>query len=322
MLIINFGGGLGNQLYQYLFLCLMKRIYPDQIIKADISSYLLFDEHNGFDLPLYFKNKIDFISDEELRKLKPCTYLFKKLKIKKIIRNESKLNSIIFRGDRLIRKYFKKYPFYMTTDLQPSTYHCGVMNLNLEKVKEWFLCGNWQNWEYYSKYWGELEAEFVFDNKYNEVDLKLMKQISSDINSVSIHVRRGDFLKISRFNIVGMQYYHDAIKAVLSGSGKKINELNFYIFSDDGEYIEKAFNFLPNRIIVKTSNCGIDLELMSYCHHNIIANSTFSFWGALLNKHIPKIVVAPKYCYELNNMFYEFSVPPDWMKIDNRKKRE
>ena len=108
-------------------------------------------------------------------------------------------------------------------------------------------------------------------------------------DSVSIHIRRGDYVNNAHHNLCDLNYYHEAIKYIKS----KINNPTFFIFSDDIEWVKENLK-IDNAVYV--SGSGIkeyeEMILMSQCSHNIIANSTFSWWGAYLNKNYDKIVMA------------------------------
>ena len=111
-------------------------------------------------------------------------------------------------------------------------------------------------------------------------------------NSVSIHIRRGDYVSLG-IPLLPLDFYTNAIVEM-----EKINgECNYYVFSDDPDL---AKTFLPDNRPFTYINCNIgkdsfrDMQLMSMCRHNIIANSTFSFWAAFLNENVNKTVIAPK----------------------------
>ena len=132
--------------------------------------------------------------------------------------------------------------------------------------------------------------------------------------SVSIHVRRGDYKNDKRFDLCSYVYYEKAVKYILNVFRE--DNIKFYIFSD-GEIDLSIFNDICYQVIRHSEMCGIDLYLMSKCKHNIIANSTFSYWGALLNENSRKIVVAPKYAYREKALYRKFPVPEEWIKINN-----
>jgi hypothetical protein len=129
------------------------------------------------------------------------------------------------------------------------------------------------------------------------------------LNSVSIHVRRGDYVvKQDRHPLQDMNYYNSAIKLFNSCD-------YFLVFSDDIEWCKQ--NFIGDKFVfIEGEQDYIDLWMMSLCNHNIIANSSFSWWGAWLNKNPNKIVVAPKQWYGLNKKLdTKDLIPNDWTII-------
>lgn len=146
---------------------------------------------------------------------------------------------------------------------------------------------------------GYFQSEKYFKHNKNEV-LKLLtselvidqlkEKYKHELNkpTCSIHVRRGDYLNLSDHHPVqNMDYYIRAINEV--GQDK-----TFLVFSDDISWCKNNFNFLKNVIYCENNEDYEDLYLMSLCSHNIIANSSFSWWGAWLNRNKNKKVIAPK----------------------------
>ena len=134
--------------------------------------------------------------------------------------------------------------------------------------------------------------------------------------SVSLHIRRGDYLsdlKVSKVHgMCDIEYYQKAISYLSS----RIQDPVVYVFSDDIEWCKKNLGFLKNKVFIDNTKTAIeDLELMRNCDHNIIANSTFSWWGAWLNENDDKIVVAPRKWFFSERMQHLTPVPTEWMKI-------
>ncbi|MBQ4406242.1 MAG: alpha-1,2-fucosyltransferase [Bacteroidales bacterium] len=161
-----------------------------------------------------------------------------------------------------------------------------------------------------------LPNDFDISFKIKDLSLKNKQIIETLTNHItlSIHIRRGDFTTESNQkqygNICTEHYYQSAISEVL-----KYNEdITILIFSDDAEYVRKTYN-LPNSIIVDWNtkeNSYLDMYLMSKCDYMIIANSTFSYWAAKLNKKAKKIFCPSKW---LNNIDIDI-YPDNWHKIE------
>lgn len=189
-----------------------------------------------------------------------------------------------------------------------------IFHLNTEF--DWYFRGMWQDISYFRGYEDIVRGSFVFREPHlKDTDYRLIEKIKSE-KSVSIHVRRGDFIyDNSQFNICHKEYYIEAIKRMESIIG---TDVKYFIFSDEPEFMKREFEFLNNKEVVihdKTQS-NIDMIMMSLCSHNIISNSTFSFWGAFLGNQTNRIVIAPRYCRINNIGKWEFSLPDAWIKLD------
>ena len=134
-------------------------------------------------------------------------------------------------------------------------------------------------------------------------------------NSVSIHVRRGDYLNGYYFETLGKICDIDYYKRAIALINKEVNDPYFYIFSDDPGYVAENLK-IENATYVdfnRGRDSWQDMYLMSQCKHNIIANSTFSWWGAWLNTNLNKIVIAPNRWFA--NMDNDEIVLPEWIRL-------
>ena len=159
------------------------------------------------------------------------------------------------------------------------------------------LIGYFQSEKYFLEYRDELLDLFEIDEK---TKLNLLEKYGNIINqeTCSIHVRRGDYLGLPNHHpIQSINYYKDAIGII----GE---EKHFVIFSDDIKWCEENFNFLKNKTFVSGNLDYEDLYLMSMCNHNIIANSTFSWWGAWLNRNLNKKVIIPSKWFGISNSHF------------------
>lgn len=147
---------------------------------------------------------------------------------------------------------------------------------------------------------GYFQSEKYFKHHENEIKSlfecpELLKnklinkyEVLKNSETCSIHVRRGDYLAlIDHHPVQDMDYYNQSISII--GEDK-----TFLIFSDDIEWCKNNFSFLKNKIICEGNKDYEDLYLMSLCNHNIIANSSFSWWGSWLNTNNSKKIIAPK----------------------------
>jgi hypothetical protein len=144
--------------------------------------------------------------------------------------------------------------------------------------------------------------------------LEYIKQRYSHIiegNMVSVHVRRGDYLTNGGYVVLSEDYYNRAIKAMQDEGVKE-----FVFFSDNIEWCKQKFND-QGFYFVEGEVDFVDLFLMSMCKHNIIANSSFSWWGAWLNKNEKKTVISPKdwFTGDLEHHSIKDLIPEEWVKV-------
>jgi hypothetical protein len=283
MIIQNFFGGIGNQLFQFaaaysLSLKCKKKIFYDYSLLSSFKFAQNSKIKNIFRVNIYEKKSSNFF----------CL-VFGNL-IKKIILRISFLN--------------KFQTFYMTEN-------------NLRKFENYssnpiFMLGYWQDINFFLNNEKELKNNLVF-RKFKKN--KFLLSLINTKNSVSIHIRRGDYLsKKNNINyVLPIHYYIRAIHTM----NTKLKNPSYFIFSDDKSLIHPNFTeqFKKNKfILVKTDKDYKDLYYMTLCKHNIISNSTFSWWGAWLNKNKKKIIIYPKIWFK-NNIFNPNIFYKDWIKL-------
>jgi hypothetical protein len=156
------------------------------------------------------------------------------------------------------------------------------------------LVGHFQSEKYFINYRNKLLELFEIDDKTKNFLFKKYRDILNQ-NTCSIHVRRGDYLGLPNHHPTQpIQYYEQAI--TLIGEDK-----HYIIFSDDIKWCEENFNLLKNKTFISGNQDYEDLYLMSMCKNNIIANSTFSWWGAWLNNNENKQVIIPSKWFGISN---------------------
>ncbi len=179
------------------------------------------------------------------------------------------------------------------------------------------LYGRWENENYFKGIEAVLREKLRFRNRLTGGAVRLAEEIEK-ANSVSIHIRRGDFVESNKVKglmaVVGSDYYAKAIAHIK----KNVSRPHFFIFSNDIEWCKQNFRVDAPTTYVEPQDAGphgaFDLELMSRCKHNIIANSTFSWWGAWLNINPGKIVVAPSRWFADPSMPADI-VPRAWVRM-------
>lgn len=183
------------------------------------------------------------------------------------------------------------------------------------------IAGYFQSYKYFQDISHILRTKFCLKNSLSAYGEKLMHTIKDCPNSIAIHVRRGDYISDAGASKVHctlpISYYKNAITLI---QDSLLENIKFFIFSDDYDFVEDNFDFCTNKIIVKSnsSNPAEDMVLMSACKHQIIANSSFSWWGAWLNKNQSKIVIAPKAWFSaqmLEKTNISDLCPKEWLLI-------
>lgn len=288
IVIIRIENGLGNQLFQYAYARALKEKMVDVRLDLDKSYATSFFIHKNND---FRENGIQNFN------ITLPTINVEKYKKYNYIKRDSIKNKIIF---NLAKHGLWKYKFY-----EELVQHDFDKPLNIK--------GN-----YYIRAWFEDERYFkqIQNILFKELTPKKKIRISKKLHqaleykeSVSLHVRRGDFVKIK--NVLSVTYYKKAIDLIRS---KNENPL-FIIFSDDLDWVKRNLYLEQNCIYVNEDGTLEDYEelfLMSRCKSNIISNSTFSWWGAWLNRNPEKIVVAPKkpWLSKQGNI-----IPDDWITL-------
>lgn len=177
--------------------------------------------------------------------------------------------------------------------------------------KDIYLDGAWQSEKYFKDIKKELLEIFSLKEQFNNFRKDLKLEIKNS-NSISLHIRRTDYIKKShKYEICNLEYYEQAInKMVLKEKNIKI-----FIFSDDINWVKSNLKTHSPIVFVENNRDYEDLILMSLCKHNIIANSSFGWWGAWLNQNLDKIVIAPKKWFinkerDINNL-----IPSKWLQI-------
>ena len=270
MIIIKLQGGLGNQLFQYALGRTLEKKYAKEV-KYDIS---FFSDPKKFTPRTFllnkFNTKISIANDEEIKKVKYPLGAFSKT---------------LFLMKKALNKYlFKKYHISYDSHFLPS----------IENKTAVYLEGYWQSFRYVEPCLEELRNEIVLKDRPTPVFEKVATEMSQG-PSVAIHIRRGDYLNSGgHIGALDMSYYERANAIMM----QKMHEVRYYVFTDDTEWVKENVSFLGKANVTFVSDLGLqdyeELILMTYCRHAIIANSSFSWWGAMLNRNPQAIIVCPQ----------------------------
>lgn len=279
MRLIKMAGGLGNQMFIYaMYLSMHKRF--GESVRIDISDILHLHPHNGYELHDVFC-------------LPPCEFRANRL-LKKVL--EGTFRIILERHQHGSMKAYRE-PIYW-----PWIYYKGF----------------YQNERYFADVEQEVRQAFTFSaKKANHQSHLLMERLQADPYAVSIHVRRGDYVSPQYWQNMGQYtskiYFLNALERMRA----LVPQAHFYVFSDDLLWVRQNLPLSDATFV--DWNMGKDswqdMMLMSACHHHIISNSTFSWWGAWLNPRTDKVVLAPQQ-WDSSHMASEI-VPPSWITINN-----
>ena len=259
MITVKITSGLGNQLFQYAF---------GRSLSADLNTELSFD--------------LSYFDTEYSKSLRHSIYALKLFNIKENIETVNFSN--------VKDEESSKHNYYQEVSFNELTGFPSLNNFNKIQLPAYFD-GYWQSEKY-----------FIHNEKIIRNDLQFKfplngknKVIAEDIlnhNSVAMHIRRGDYHKHPHFGMCDTDYYNKSVSFI----EKQVENPKFYIFSDDHQWVKKNIH-IPHPTYHITHNDvekGYeDLRLMSLCKHFIIANSSFSWWGAWLSKNDDKIVTTP-----------------------------
>lgn len=291
MIIVKIIGGLGNQLFQYALgkhLALLN--HTD--LKLDITG---FDEYKLHAYSLgHFNITENFATREEVARFK---------------RYRRRRGKIWFIYNRFIadeQKYTQERQFHFDPQI-------------LKGTGDIYLDGFWQTEKYFKDIQDILRKEITVKSPLQGRDADIAREIEAT-NSIMMHIRRGDYVTNQQTNeyhgTCGLDYYRKAIAII----AEKVPSPHFFIFSDDHEWVKENIVLEYPSTYVDHNNADKnyeDLRLMSLCKHHIIANSSFSWWGAWLSQNTHKIVIGPKGWFNnpKKKSITSDVIPSDWITI-------
>jgi hypothetical protein len=274
MIIANLMGGLGNQMFQYACArSLACELGKELKFRTDFSG--VFKSHNGFELERVFGLKLDFASDTDLGKVIGVT------RITPFVRRLLSRQSLQWLAGR---SYLSEPSLAFWPNLRERAQRGG------------YLHGYWQSELYFDRYASRVRTDFQFRERLHGDNLHIANEIGR-CTAISIHIRRGDYVSNSKTLAVhgtcSPEYYHAAIATLL----QRCPDARLFAFSDDPCWVAQVLQpRYPDMVMVghnKGLSSYLDMQLMSMCDHHIIANSSFSWWGAWLNGSQDKMVISP-----------------------------
>ena len=295
MIISKLSGGLGNQMFQFAAAKALSLKHRTEL-KIDATNFKIEKEGltpRDFELSIFEKEPLQFLTEQTKKKL-----LSEKLSLLSKIQNK-------ITGKKPV-EYYRERGFHFNKEF-------------FTIPNDRYLIGYFQSEKYFKNFEKEIRGSFEFPTKINEKNQKLRSEILN-CNSVSVHVRRGDYVKVAsnlkHHGVCSLEYYQNAIERIC----KKIENPVFYFFSDDIDWVKSQIKseYPMHYIAHNTGNQSFeDMRLMSHCKHHIIANSSFSWWGAWLNPNSEKMVIAPTPWFGDPKKEKEATdlVPENWIRI-------
>jgi hypothetical protein len=296
MIISLVNGGLGNQMFQY---ALGRKLALKHNTAFKLDTFWFLPEMTGTALRKYelhcFNIPTQPATKQEIEKLKePFSGALAK---------------------RIFHAINARLPYYRRRIVLERQFHFAPEILKAGKNA--YLEGYWQSEQYFADIRDTLLKDFSFKEPLEGENLRLAGIIGKS-DSVSLHVRRVDYVQDKEVNrILGLcspEYYESAIQHVR----KNIANPVFFIFSDDIEWCKTHFMLKEETHFIghNTGNDSYrDMQLMSLCRHNIIANSSFSWWGAWLNNNAGKIVIAPGRWFNDTSKNDMDLIPATWLRM-------
>lgn len=291
MIVVKLIGGLGNQLFQYAIAKKIALQHGTNVV-LDISA---FEEHYKL-----HKYSLQYCNFEK--------------------RFASK-SDLLFFGIIKSKTLLGIYNVIRTKVKKPVTIKEAQFNFDAEvflrATENTYLDGFWQTEKYFSDIRPILLEELSITKQLEKLNLEFANRISSS-NAISLHIRRADYTNnketLSIHGSCTLEYYANAIKYI----SEKISNPVLFIFSDDMNWVKENLITSIETNYVDHNNADTnfeDLRLMSFCKHNIIANSSFSWWGAWLNSNPEKIVIAPKRWFNVDDYNTSDLYPSNFIKM-------
>ena len=296
MRIIIASRGLGNTMFQYALVVSLRHILKEKEKCVLFISATNF-HHNGYELEKVFTNINPYYKLSWAER----TYIhtLEKIRTLKIAKKQFP-NPVLFALHKRLctKEGMVYYPYVFSHEYKNSYY-----------------IGQFQSYLYFNNCEDKIKDAFTFNTELLSGKTMEMAEKIKGTTSVGLHVRRGDYQSAYYYNGFGtvcdINYYQNAIKLI----NEKLNNCHFFIFSDELDWVKQNLN-ISNATYIDFNHkddSWQDMYLMSLCKHNIIANSSFSWWGAWLNNNKNKIVIAPKRWW--STLEKDDIIPPQWIRI-------
>ena len=292
MIISNIIGGLGNQMFQYACGRALS-LRSEEPLRVAIDQFDGYDFHHGFELQRVFHVTVPQATKHDLKRLLgwQAPPAVRHLLGRPVMRWATGRH---WRNE----PHFQYWP--RINEIRPYVY----------------LHGYWQSERYFADVADQIRQDFTFRMPWDDADLAVCERMRAQ-PSASFHVRRGDYTFNKNQRIYAMcdlAYYRDAVHLLR----QRVPGVRLFAFSDDPDWVLEQFGAELDPFEIVRHNSGSrsanDMRLMSQSDHHIIANSSFSWWGAWLNPSLNKIVVAPRRWFVDNTDDHDL-IPSSWLRI-------
>jgi hypothetical protein len=290
MIVVELRGGLGNQMFQY---ALGRRLALERNTQLKMDLYWFkHEEQRHYELNA-FNIQAEFATTEEVNRL----------------RNFSK-NRYLHNAFSTYQNHLNEYKRREIEEKTPGSFDPNVLNA----PRHCYLIGYWQSERYFGQIAPKIRQEFTLKEPLSEPDQTLANEIQGNANSVSVHIRRGDYSSgLTGHWVCTLDYYQRAIQYIKSQTVSP----HFYFFSDDIGWVKESFPHSGQETFIepRIENKGfVDMFLITQCRHHINANSSFSWWGAWMGEQDNSIVIVPNQWF-LNRPYPEDLVPARWLRL-------
>lgn len=181
-----------------------------------------------------------------------------------------------------------------------------------------YLSGYWQSEKYFSGVNNDVRSDFRLKTGYTPARLETLSKIKAAENAVSVHVRRGDYVSNSKTNAIHGTCDPEWYAAALSEMASRFKGMQLFVFSDDISWTRENLPCYPLMTFVEPQDDGKDVQdmhLMASCRAHVVANSSFSWWGAWLNPRRDKHVIAPAQWFRSSSHDARDLIPKSWQKL-------
>ena len=296
MVIVRLSGGIGNQMFQYAAARRLA-LATGAPLKLDLGWFTIIppgDTPRQYELQA-FNSVQDVASPKEVKALRGVD---------------------IARWPKLVKRFLNSTGLLLKKSLvTEKQYHFDPDILQLHG--DVYLDGFWQSVKYFADVEDVIRKDFTV-KPASAPDNERMAETIQGAEAVSIHVRRGDYITnqaaVQYHGVSSMDYY----RAGISEMTARVKNPHYFVFSDDPEWVKS--NLKADAALTHIGQNGpdkgyVDLRLMSLCKHHIIANSSFSWWGAWLSTNPDKIVIAPKRWFNRDDIDTSDLIPQGWLRL-------